>query len=56
MADIDDLVQEFWRASSDEAVGAPFFEMRRLLEILQVCLDNFEVCFDILSVFAIAID
>ena len=46
MKNIDDLVQEFWRSSSDEAVGrGPFFEMRRLLEVLQACLDNFEVCF-----------
>ena len=51
MKDINDLVQEFWRTSSDgaSAVGAPFFEMRRLLEILQACVDNFEVCY-ILSV------
>jgi hypothetical protein len=37
MTDIDDLVQEFWRTSSDGVVGAPFFAMRRLLEILEVC-------------------
>ena len=35
MTDINDLVQEFWRTSSDGAVGAPFFEMRRLYEILE---------------------
>ena len=34
MTDINDLVQEFWRNSSDGAVGASFFEMRRLYEIL----------------------
>jgi hypothetical protein len=50
MRDINNLVQEFWRTSSDGAVGAPFSEMRQLLEILQVCSDNFEVCFDIVSV------
>ena len=42
MIDIDDLVQEFLRTSSDGAVGASFFEMRLLLEILEgylkVCL------------------
>ena len=51
MTDINDLVEEFWGTSSDEAVGASFFEMRRLLEILQNCLDDLEVCFDIISVF-----
>ena len=50
MRDINNLVQEFWRTSSDGAVGASFIEMRRLLEILQVCSDNFEVCFYIVSV------
>ena len=38
MTDINDLVQEFWRTSSDRAVGASFFEMRRLYEILEGCL------------------
>ena len=39
ITDISDLVQEFWRiSSSDGAVGALIFEMRRLLKILQVCL------------------
>ena len=56
MTDINDLVQEFWRTSSDGAVGASFFEMRRLLEILQECFDNLEVCFDIIPVFATAVD
>ena len=45
MTDINELMQEFWRASSDGAVGASFFEMRRLLEILEACFDNFEVWF-----------
>ena len=40
MTDINDLVQEFWKTSSD--VGTSFFAMRRLHEILQRCL---EVCF-----------
>ena len=44
MTDINDLVQEFWTASSDGTVGA-FFAMRRLHEILQKCFDNLEVCF-----------
>ena len=56
MTDINDLVQEFWRSSSDGTVGASSFAMRRLFEILQGCLDNLEVCFDIISVFATAVD
>ena len=47
MTDIDGLVQEFWRTSSDGTVGASLFAMRRLHDILQRCL---EVCFDIKSV------
>ena len=49
MADINDLVQKFWKTSSDGADGAPFFEMRRLLKILQNISD---VCFVVISVFA----
>ena len=47
MMDINDLVHDFWRTSSDGVVEAYFFAMLRLLEILQVCSDslNFEVCF-----------
>ena len=58
MTDINDLVQEFWRISSDGAVGASFFAMRRLFKILQECFDFFDVChgFDIISVFATAVD
>ena len=58
MTDINDLVQEFWRNSSDGAVEASscFFAMRRLLEILQRCFDILEVCFDIISVFATAVN
>ena len=55
MTDINDLVQEFLTTSSDRAVEASFFAMRRLLEILQECYD-FLVCFDIISVFATAVD
>ena len=50
MADINDLVQEFWRTSSDGAVGAPFYEMRRLLEILQRCIEFLDVSFNIVLV------
>ena len=39
MTDINDLVQEIWKTSSDGTVGASFFEMRRLFEILQKCFD-----------------
>ena len=49
MTDINDLVQEFCRTSSD--AGASFFAMRRLLKILQMI---FEVCFDIISILATA--
>ena len=50
MSDINDLVQELWRTSSDGADGASFFAMRRLLEILQrcQCSENFNVCFVII--------
>ena len=44
MTDINELVQEFWRTSSDECVDVSFFAMRRLLEVLQRCFDNLEVC------------
>ena len=46
MTDINDLVQELWKSSSDGVVGIPqaFFEMRRLFEILQNCFDNLKVC------------
>ena len=56
MTDINDLVEEFWRTSSDIDVGASFFAMRRLFEILQRCFDYLEVCFYIISVFPIAVD
>jgi hypothetical protein len=56
MADINDLVQEFWRTSSDGDVGASIFAMRRLHDILQRCFDTSEVCFDVISVFANAVD
>ena len=55
MTDINDLVRDFWsfwKTSSDGAVGASFFAMRRLHEILQKCFDILEVCFNIISVFA----
>ena len=49
MADINDLVQEFWMSSRDGAVGESFVAMWRLLKILQVC-------FDIIPFFATAVD
>ena len=57
MADINDLVQEFWRTSSDGTVGVSFFEIR-LLEILQKCFNVqvSHVCFVIISVFGTAVD
>ena len=53
MTEIDDLVQEFWSTSRYGAVGVSLFAMRRLLEILQECL---EVCFDIIAVIGTAVD
>ena len=41
LTDINGLVEEFWRTSSDGVAGASFFATRRLLEILQEYL---EVC------------
>ena len=49
ITDINNLVQDFWRTSSDGADGAPFFEMRRLLEILQNFISD--VSFIFISVF-----
>ena len=40
MTDINDLAQESCRTSSDGDVGASFFAMRRLFEILHTCLNN----------------
>ena len=52
MADINDLVLEFWSTSSHLDVGAlSFFAVRRLFEILQICFDNLEVRFGIISDF-----
>ena len=50
MTDINDLVHEFSRTSNDGAFGASFFPMRRLLAILQACIDLSEVCFVNISV------
>ena len=49
ITDIDDLVEEFRRTSSD--VGTSLFAMYRLLGILH---DILEVCFDIISIFSIS--
>jgi hypothetical protein len=50
MSDINDLVEEFWTASSGGAVGASFFAMRHLFEILQECFYTLEVCLDLISI------
>ena len=52
MIDINDLVQELCRTSSDGDVGTSFFAMRGLYDILHRCFDNLEVCFDIILIFA----
>ena len=49
MTDINDLVQEF-QTSSNGAIAASLFAMRRLFEILLECSQWFNVCFDIISV------
>ena len=49
MTDINDLVQEF-QTSSNGAIAASLFAMRRLYEILLKCFRLFNVCFDIISV------
>ena len=49
--DLNDLVQEFWRTSSDGSIGAFLFEMHRLHEILHKCIGVLEVCFDIVFFF-----
>ena len=56
MTDINDLVQEFWRTSSNGPVEASFLAMCRLFEILEGCFDILKVCFDIISVFATTVD
>ena len=56
MADINDLVKEFWKSSSDGAVGTSLIAMRRLFEIMHGCLNELEVCFNIISVFVTAVD
>ena len=43
ITDINDLVQDFWRSSSDGPIGASFFALRRLFEILHGCFNNLEV-------------
>ena len=48
MRDINDLVQKFWRLSSDGVVGASLYAMYRLHGILQHIS---EVCVDIISFF-----
>ena len=49
MTDINDLVQKF-QTSSNGAIAASLFAMRRLFEILLECSQWFNVCFDIISV------
>ena len=56
MTDINDLVQEFSGTSCD--IWVSFFAMRRLFGVLQGCFVvlEHEVCFDIIYVFATALD
>ena len=54
MTDINNLLQEFWRTSSDAEPS--FFAMRRLFDILQSCFKYVSVCFDTISVIATATD
>ena len=54
MTDINNVLQEFWRTSSDAEPS--FFAMRRLFVILQRCLNILDVCFDTITVIATATD
>ena len=59
MTDINDLLQEFQTSSHGaQAVGTSFFPMRSscLFGILKECFNSLEVCFDIISFFATAVD
>ena len=56
MTNINDLVREFWGTSSGGVVGASFFAMRRLFEILQRYYNILQVRFDIISAFVTAVD
>ena len=49
MTDINDLVQEF-QTSSNGAIAASLFAIRRLYDILLECFRLFNVCFDVISV------
>ena len=49
MTDINDLVQEF-QTSSNGAIAASLFAMRRLYDIFLECFRLFNVCFDVISV------
>ena len=53
ITDLNNLVQGFRKTSCD--IGASLFAMRRLFEILQECF-GILVCFDIVTVFATAVD
>ena len=44
MTEINDLVQDFWKTSSDGVDEESFVPMFRLLEILQKCFRILEVC------------
>ena len=56
MTDINELVQEFWRTSSDGSVGVSFYAVRRLLGILDGCSQLLPVCSNIISFFGTAVD
>ena len=53
MTDINNLVKEFRRTSCD--IGASLFAMRLFFEILRDCF-GILVCFDIITIFATAVD
>ena len=51
VTDINDLVQEFWRISSDVDVGvSSFFAMRELFCILERCCNIVKVRYDVIFV------
>ena len=53
MTDINVLVQELWRTSSDGTIGPSSFAIRGPFEILQWYFDNIRVLFDFISVLAV---
>ena len=57
MAEVNDLMRDFWAPATDGDVGASIFAMRRLHDILQQWFFvTSEVCFDVVSISANVVD